>query len=68
LDHLLWFWPLLVGGRSHLLRTPPPRSDTAPRISFQDLQNPGPAPLEYPRITMIGAQLAPDRAAVRCRV
>jgi len=41
LDHLLWFWPLLVGGRSHLLRTPPPRSDTASRISFQDLQNPG---------------------------
>src|ERR1022692_1813880 len=35
-DHLLWFGALLVGGRSHLLRTPPPRSDTASRISFKD--------------------------------
>ena len=26
----------LVGGRSPLLRTPPPRSDTASRISFED--------------------------------
>ena len=25
------------GGRSHLLRTPPPRSDTASRMSFKDL-------------------------------
>jgi hypothetical protein len=26
----------LVGGRSPLLRTPPPRSDTAARITFED--------------------------------
>src|ERR1700683_5674077 len=32
-DHLLWFGALLMGGPSHLLRTPPPRSDTASRIS-----------------------------------
>jgi hypothetical protein len=36
LDHLLWFGALLVGGCSHLLRTPPPRSDTASRISLKD--------------------------------
>ena len=28
--------PPLVGGLSPLLRTPLPRSDTAPRISFED--------------------------------
>ena len=35
-DHLLWFGAPLVGGRSPLLRTPLPRSDTASRISFKD--------------------------------
>src|SRR5580698_1782258 len=35
-DHLLWSGAPLVGRRSPLLRTPPPRSDTAPRIIFQD--------------------------------
>src|SRR5260370_7876709 len=34
--HLLWLWAPVAGGRSHLLRTPPPRSDTASRISFED--------------------------------
>src|SRR5829696_5426774 len=34
-DHLLWFGAPLVGGRSPLLRTPLPRSDTASRISFK---------------------------------
>src|SRR5216683_8237949 len=29
-DHLLWFGAPLVGGLSSLLRTPSPRSDTAP--------------------------------------
>src|SRR6478752_7140726 len=29
-------WAALVGGRSPLLRTPPPRSDSAARISFQN--------------------------------
>src|SRR5450755_3295240 len=35
-DHLPWFGAPLVGGRSYLLRTTPPRSDTASRISFED--------------------------------
>jgi hypothetical protein len=35
-DHLLWFGAPLAGGRSPLLRTPLPRSDTALRISFED--------------------------------
>src|SRR5215475_1693125 len=34
-DHLLWFAVPLVGGRSPLLRTPLPRSDTGSRISFE---------------------------------
>src|ERR1039457_4373885 len=36
-DHLLRSGAPLVGGRSHLLRTPPPRSDTASRIFFRGL-------------------------------
>src|ERR1022692_883792 len=36
-DHLLWFGAPLVGGLSPLLRTPPPRSDTASRIFFRGL-------------------------------
>src|SRR5262249_55316712 len=35
-DHLLRFGAPLVGGRSPLLRTPLPRSDTASQISFKD--------------------------------
>jgi hypothetical protein len=35
-DHLLWFGAPLAGGRSPLLRTPLPRSDTASRMSFKD--------------------------------
>src|SRR5215204_1597553 len=34
-DHLLWSAVPLVGGRSPLLRTPLPRSDTASRRSFK---------------------------------
>ena len=34
-DHLLWFGAPLAGGRSPLLRTPSPRSDTASRMSFK---------------------------------
>src|ERR1700731_1675574 len=34
--HLLWSGAPLAGGRSPLLRTPLPRSDTASRISFKD--------------------------------
>src|ERR1039457_1155175 len=37
LDHLLWFGGAPRGGHSPLLRTPPPRSDTASRIFFQGL-------------------------------
>jgi hypothetical protein len=34
-DHLLWFGAPRAGGRSPLLRTPLPRSDTAPWSSFK---------------------------------
>jgi hypothetical protein len=39
--HLPWFGAPLVGGLSPLLRTPPPRSDTASRMSFKPFWHAG---------------------------
>src|SRR5580700_11456065 len=66
-DHLLCSGTPLADGRSPLLRTPPPRSDTAARMSFKNflVRRPGPVDDTLDRWAVTGVRLQPSASNLK---